>query len=412
MKNTLTKINSTAQQTVVVHFSSQAITQLKETSKITEAKGKLASQIAEQKLMHSVLENDQKTIDHGKIIQEALNRGIGSFTPDVMFEHIVKNYSLATQLFGETLLRLLLGYEQSYLERNLRIPEFARELKQKLEQRINELKDQGLLDNDGFISDKGIDLAAVVLYVEELESLHAQGLIDKGATQAQYGEKSDLRNYKKGDSYKSVAIRATISKTVKRGRTKATLQDISINTKISKGKTTVIYALDASASMKGTKLELCKKAGIALAYKAISRNDSVGIISFASRIKTSIEPTTDFSEVLHHITKISAAEQTNFNNVIDKTLEMFPNDKNTKHLLILTDALPTVGTEPEKETINAVARATNKGITTSVIGINLDAKGTKLAENISRAGKGRFFVVKNLSELDKIVLEDYYALTT
>ena len=79
-------------------------------------------------------------------------------------------------------------------------------------------------------------------------------------------------------------------------------------------------------------------------------------------------------------------------------------------MLILTDALPTTGAEPEKETIEAVAQAVGSGITTSIIGIQLDEKGTKLAKEIARAGNGRFFIVKDLDELDKIVLEDYYAV--
>ena len=182
------------------------------------------------------------------------------------------------------------------------------------------------------------------------------------------------------------------------------------STKTSKGKINIIYGIDSSASMKGKKLEICKKAGIALAYKAIAQNNQVGMISFASTIKDVIAPTQDFSTILQTITKISASEQTDFNKAINKTTELFPKNKTTKHLLILTDAMPTTGDQPEKQTIEAVTKASDHGITTSIIGIQLDDKGTTLAKEIARAGKGRFFIVKNLEELDKIVLEDYYAL--
>ena len=383
---------------------------LKTSNAVDEVAGKLSSQLAEQKLMHAVLSNDQTTINEGKIIQEALNRGIGSFTPDMLFEHLVKNYAMATQLFGETLIKLLLGYNASYLQRNLRIPEFARELKQKIEQKITELKDKGLLDNDGFIAPKGIDLASIVLYVQELESLHAKGMLEPGTTLSPYGERSTARNYQRGDSYKSVALRPSISRATRRGRTTLTAHDLKVSTRVAKGKISLIYALDSSASMKGEKIDLCKKAGIALTYKALARNDQVGIVSFSARIKDSVAPTTDFSTLLHTITKISASEQTDFNHVMHETIDLFPNNKTTKHVLILTDALPTVGTQPEKTTLQAVADAHNKGITISVIGINLDDKGTKLAEAIAQTGEGRFFVVKNLEDLDRIVLEDYYAV--
>ncbi len=395
----------------VIHFSSQNTkTEPQNTTKAEAIDGKLSSQFSEQKLMHSVLQNDKKVINDGKIIQEALNRGIGSFTPDLMFEHIVKNYSVAAQLFGETLIKLLVGYDGQYLQRNLRIPEFSRELKKKLEDKITEMREQGLIDNEGFVSKQGIELASIVLYVEELEALQSKGLLGTGKTLAVYGEKGELREFKQGDTYKSITIRPSLKLALKRGHTKISEKDLKATTKIAKGKTSIIYGLDSSASMKGKKLEICKKAGIALAYKAIAQNDKVGIISFASTIKDFIAPTQDFSALLHSITKITASEQTNFHRAIDKTTELFPREKTTKHLLILTDALPTAGMQPEKETIEAVSHASDQGITTSIIGIQLDEKGEKLAKEIARVGKGRFFVVKDLEELDRIVLEDYYAL--
>lgn len=397
---------------MVIHFSRTPTTQtqIEKTSKAEEQNGKLASQLEEQKLMHSVLQNDKTIIDEGKIIQESFNRGIGSFTPDIMFEHIVKNYSMATQLFGETLIKLLLGYETTSLQRNLRIPEFTKELKKKIEDKINELKEKKLLNDEGIVTQKGVELASIVLYVEELEQLHTKGLIGKGKTQSQYGERAEVRNYKQGDSYKAIAVRPTIKTAIKRGHTQIAQEDLKTSTKTSKGKISIVYGIDSSASMKGKKLEICKKAGIALAYKAISQNDKVGMISFASTIKDVITPTQDFSTILQTITKISASEQTDFNKAINKTIELFPKDKTTKHLLILTDAIPTAGNQPEKQTINAVTKANDLGITTSIIGIQLDDKGTSLAKEIAHAGKGRFFIVKNLEELDKIVLEDYYAI--
>ena len=60
--------------------------ELKDTSHAEELSGKLSFQQLEDKLMHSVLENDKKIIDSGKLISDAINQGISSFTPDLMFE--------------------------------------------------------------------------------------------------------------------------------------------------------------------------------------------------------------------------------------------------------------------------------------------------------------------------------------
>ena len=83
----------------------------------------------------------------------------------------------------------------------------------------------------------------------------------------------------------------------------------------------------------------------------------------------------------------------------------------TKHLLLLSDALPTTGDEPEEETLNAVSAARANNISTSLVGINLDKKGTALGEKIAEIGSGKFYIVKNLDELDKIVLEDYHSVS-
>ncbi len=74
--------------------------------------------------------------------------------------------------------------------------------------------------------------------------------------------------------------------------------------------TSIIYALDASSSMKGEKIEMSKKAGVALAYNAIKNKDKVGLVVFGSEIKEEITPTEDFNYLLNKITTIRATKQT------------------------------------------------------------------------------------------------------
>ena len=162
---------------------------------------------------------------------------------------------------------------------------------------------------------------------------------------------------------------------------------------------------------KGKKLEQCKRAGVALAYKAIDENDSVGVVVFGKSVRAEVKPTKDFHHLLQEITMIRALEQTDIAATIRKAAEMFAKDSTSskKHLILITDILPTAGKEPEKDTLEAVSEIASEGVTVSVIGISPDEEGRKLAEKITEIGEGRFLMAKNIEDMDVLVLEDYYA---
>ena len=72
--------------------------------------------------------------------------------------------------------------------------------------------------------------------------------------------------------------------------------------------------------------------------------------------------------------------------------------------------MPTVGEEPKDETRDAVSMTTAQGITVSLIGIGIDKEGEKLARQIAELGDGKFYLVRDIENLDRVILEDYYSL--
>jgi len=379
---------------------------------IEELEGSLAHQEEEDKLMRSVLENDKETIDDGNLINDSINRGLGIFTPDMMFEQLVKDYSYAKKLLGETIIRQLTGYDPGYVEKNIRIPEFQREIKKNIAANIDGMKDRGLLADDGSITDKAVMLASLILYTDELDNIIPKGFIGEKLHKKEfvYGEKAGTRDFRKHDRYRDIAIKRSLKLAVRRGHKKIEMPDLKSFELKKKGQINLIYLLDASGSMKGKKLETAKKAGIALAYKAIEYKDKVGLMVFGSEVKEQIEPTLDFVRLLRQITTVKASRETDIANTIRKAIDIFPKGRITKHMILLTDALPTVGEKPQKDTLEAVSIARSQGITISVVGIQLDAEGRKLAEKIAALGEGRLYIVKALKNLDMIVLEDYYSV--
>ena len=126
--------------------------------------------------MHSVLENDKKTIDDGHLIEDALDQGAAAFTPDLMFEQLVKNYGQAEKIYGERILKQMTGYSSEYLERNLKIPEFQKLVQENLKKNAKQLKKDGLIGADGELTEKAISLASIVMYAEELDHIIPKGI--------------------------------------------------------------------------------------------------------------------------------------------------------------------------------------------------------------------------------------------
>ncbi len=386
-------------------------TEFEELSKTEELSGNLSHDEQYNKLMKSVIENDEKTVDDGKLISDAINQGFSSFTPDMMFDNLTKDFAMAENIMGEKMIRLISGYDPRYIKKNINVPEFKRELKEKIKEKIDDLKKEKLIKKDGSFSDKGIELASLILYTEELDNLIPAGMFGERFHKkvSIYGDREDVKEYKKGDIYRDLAIKSSIKVALRRGHKELSTQDLRTFERQSKGSVNIIYGIDASGSMKGDKIEAAKKAGIALSFTAIDNKDPVGLIVFGTEIKEKISPTLDFATLLRKITEIRASMETNMTQTIHESVNMFSKE-GSKHLVLITDALPTIGKDPEKEVTEAVGTARAAGITISMIGIGLDDKGKKLAEKLVQLGEGRLYSIKKLENIDKIILEDYYSV--
>lgn len=359
--------------------------------------------------MHTVLPSDSGKIDQGLLVEEAQNRGIGIFSPDLFFDHLVSNYRIAEQLYGEKLLKLVTGYTGNYLERNIKIPEFQKMLKEKLHENIKELNEKGIIDATGQVTQKGLEMAALAVAIEELDtpSSIAGQTSTTGKTKDEYGERDELHQYKTGDKYRNLNVRKTITSLIKHGRTNIQKEDLMMNTRIHKGTVNIVYALDASASMKGNKLQACRRAGISLAYKAIKKKDKVGLVVFGEKIKEAVEPTKDFGLLVEKMMLMTASRQTDFVLMIEKATQMLAHQKGQKHVIIISDAIPTAGEQPKEKTQKIIAEAHAKKISFSLVGIKLDNEGMQFAKKIVEIGGGRLYSVGDAGEIKNIVLQEY-----
>lgn len=382
---------------------------LGEQESIQEISGSLKNTF-EEGLMKTVLENDAKAIEKGKVIGDAINQGISSFSPDIMFEKLVRNYREAEQIYGKKLIRQVTGYDASYIERNIHIPEFVRELKKKIEEGIDKLEGSGILDREGGISQKGYDIAALTMYVEELDHILSSGVGGEYEHKkvVVYGERADVRSFRPRDRYKDIALKASLKTALRRGHDTIEVTDLRTFERVAKGGVQIVYAMDSSGSMRGKKMEQSKRAGVALAFTALENKDRVGLLVFSDRVNSVLPVGSHFGEFLRSITNVTPGRETNMTEVLREAEKSFLDEDGTKHLIVLSDALPTVGKDPKKEVLAMIATLRNAGITTSIVAIGIEKKEEEFAREASDLGGGWLSVVRDVGELDHIILEDYW----
>jgi Mg-chelatase subunit ChlD len=373
---------------------------------IEELKGTLAKSGTEENKLMSTVDSGETDKNKGKLAEEMMNSSIGGFTPDMIFQNIVNSYKNAKKLYGETIIREITDFEPGYIEKNINIPEFKKELKKNIAANMKNLQSQGVLNSEFVLTDEGMDLAAVELCNSELEKLKIKGFGTKKTKEFDvYGEKDDYKNFDSESRYRDVSVAQTIKNAARRKHSKIKTQDIKIYQRKKTGKIDIVYCLDSSGSMKGNKLGMIKRAGIALAYKTILDRNRVGLLVFNSEIRKVVGLTQNFNQFLYELVRIRAKNQTNISKVIESASELLSQSKNTRHIIILSDAMPNVG--EVEQVYESAAIAASKKITISFIGVDLDEKGEKIAERITEIGKGRLYKVKKLKNIDSIILEDY-----
>ncbi|MBT4387491.1 VWA domain-containing protein [Candidatus Woesearchaeota archaeon] len=330
----------------------------------------------------------------------------------MMFEKMVSNFRNSKNIYGESMIRATTGYDSEYIDKNIKYPEFQRELEKRMKDKKDEFKKKKLVDSKGNYTQKATELAVLSMYATELDNLEAiDNIHGKKFTRKmdKYGEKQEITNYKKGARFRDIAIRQSIKNLIRHNQKKLSLENMKMYERQSKGVLNIIYAIDTSSSMKGKKLESTKKAGLALAYKAISNKDKVGLIAFAENIITSIEPTDDFSKIVNGLTLLKPKDETDFEKVINEAMRLFPEGDELKHLVIITDAMPTAGNDPVQDTLQAISMARAANITISIVGMQLDEQGESLAQKIVQISEGKLYKVLETENLNQIVLQDYYA---
>ena len=373
-----------------------------------EADGKLKRDFREQKLMHTVLQADKDSIDEGKTVRESANQNVGAFTPELAFQKIVNNYREAERLMGDTLLRELSGYDSDYIERNVNIPEFQRELREQIKQNVDELRSNDIIDESDQPTAKGYDVAALDLIAEELDELQGSGWIGDKQSDERFhtGEGEGHKRHTTSQPYRDISTRRTIKVAARRGQQSIRPDDLRLKNRRARGGVELMFCVDVSGSMTGSKIDAAKRAGVALAYQAQQSNDDVGFVFFANDVEGAAPIGSDVEHVARSLVEIRPQGETDLSVGLSAALSMFSADPGRdQHILLLTDALQTKGKEADEAVLPAVERADQRGIGVSVLGIDLDANGRRLAKSIIDVANGSLYHVGREEHTDRVAIQ-------
>ena len=354
-------------------------------------------------------EKKEKTEEKNVIapIGEAIDNGVTNINPDIFYSNLVSNYERARKLYGKRLLRLITGYDPKSIEINLQLKEFREELKNSIYRNVKRLQEEGVLDKQYGITAKTARLIASQLLEEELEKLARIAREGIQGKKPGYGEEKDLIMYKPGIPYRSLSSRATIKTTARRMHRAIHIEDLRYKERKEQKGLELVIVLDTSASMKGEKIRNAKKAGIALTHIAINDGNKVGLVLFSSTSRKKIKPTKNEQEIVESIVRIHPMGQTNMQEAIRDSISLFHRGKTSKHIILITDALPNVGEKPLEQVLRAINTARERGISISIIGIMLNKEGIRTAEIIARNGAGRFYDLRDANKLDIVLIRDY-----
>jgi Mg-chelatase subunit ChlD len=378
-----------------------------------ELDGKLNSDFEEERLAHTVIEADKDKIDSGMLIDEAFNQNMGGFMPDMMMKEMVTNYKNAEKLFGQTVIRELSGYDPRYIDKNIKIPEFQREVQRKISDKVQELQDKGVVKKSGGFTKEALDAAALFMMEQEFKQT-PKGYSFLGEQvhkiHDQSGEKSTVRPYKKTDAFRNLALRATIKQSIRRGHNRIEHADLQTYDREARQQINIVYCLDTSGSMKGEKIRLAKKAGIALANKAIHDQNKVGLVTFGSTIQKKVRLTKDFFTFVRPLTTTTTGNETDIGLAIKQAQVILHGAKGIKHIVLITDGQHTRDENPTKAVLEEVAKAQHDDISVSVVGIGLDEEGLELVKQVVDHAQGNLYAVHATEDIGGVVIADYNSL--
>lgn len=347
----------------------------------------------------------RKEEEKSKMLRSMLNRNIQGISAKFLAKAIVSNFENAIATFGEDILQGLTGLGISDLKKLEGKPDGIYRLSEQIEKNLKTIKDDNLVSEEG-ITEEGLDIAVLSTLLDELQILGRLGYGEHEARK-KGGDVYPL-NIKpyRHERYRSLAVRRTLQLAIKRGHEEIRREDLQVWEKAKRTGINFVFALDASGSMRGSKIDSCKRAAIGLAYLSLKEGDKVAVVAFRKHAQEAISFNEDLETFARKVVRLTPHSTTNMAEGIRLSREMLQNMETEKHIILITDALPTEGESPLEKALEETSITSNQGITISVVGISLSTEGEEIARKIAGLGNGTFYPISDVEKLNEAILQD------
>ena len=339
------------------------------------------------------------------LIEEMTSQGLSNFNPDLFFQNLTSQYKNTEQIYGKKLISLATGMDSEYVKRNIRIPEFQEMLKKKLRDKEKHLEREGLIKDNEFTK-SFYDTAAKIMLSEEYERFYHISFNDsKGRTPSRIGTREEEKPYR-NERYRDISIKKSMRRSIRRRHKAIARDDLVAFTRESQPKNEIIFALDFSGSMKGEKISRARRAFASLLARSMQMDDSVGLLTFNTKNVKGYGIGSPLPEMMEAMIRETPYGKTSLSKAIVSSIRLFSHEDSRKHIMLITDAMPTEGQDPEKDTILAASGAKENKISISIVAIKAEEDARLFARKVADLTNGKFYDAKE-DNLGKIVISDY-----
>ncbi|MBW2453211.1 MAG: VWA domain-containing protein [Deltaproteobacteria bacterium] len=172
----------------------------------------------------------------------------------------------------------------------------------------------------------------------------------------------------------------------------------------------LVFVVDVSGSMSsGGRLDLVKRS-LPLLVNQLDEADTVGIVSYGSKARTVIQPTTAYNkrQIIRAIEGLRTEGATNAEAGLKLGYQMASRNLRrggVNRVILCSDGVANVGATGPESILEVIGREVKRGITMTSVGVGMGNYNDVMMERLADKGNGNYFYIDKLAEARKVFVD-------